>query len=314
MSRDLQCLSRYPRRSACLPMRTSIRCHCCSRAPGSRLRTSTMSGCTGKPFCTVRPSIGHGRSATAQSCARATGIAVVNDFRSADVAAGGQGAPFAPLYHLVLSRNEKRPVAVVNIGGVGNVTYIGANDEVIAFDTGPGNAALDDWAFAHTGIRADMDGRLARAGRVDETRLAELLNHPMFSIPPPKSLDRFDFPMTAVDGLSGPDGAATLTAFTAASIARAREHLPASTERMDYLWRRTAQSRADGRTQTPAWWDGQIRRGCRLARRFHRGRSVRLSRCAQCQRTAAHSALDNRRPLPDARRPIASSIEKSALV
>jgi anhydro-N-acetylmuramic acid kinase len=163
--------------------------------------------------------------------ARATGIAVVNDFRSADVAAGGQGAPFAPLYHLVLSRNEKRPVAVVNIGGVGNVTYVGANDELIAFDTGPGNAALDDWAFAHTGIRADMDGRLARAGRVDETRLAELLNHPMFSVPPPKSLDRFDFPMTAVDGLSGPDGAATLTAFTAASIARAREHLPQAPER-----------------------------------------------------------------------------------
>jgi anhydro-N-acetylmuramic acid kinase len=76
-----------------------------------------------------------------------------------------------------------------------------------------------------------MDGRLARAGRVDETRLAELLNHPMFSVPPPKSLDRFDFPMTAVDGLSGPDGAATLTAFTAASIARAREHLPQAPER-----------------------------------------------------------------------------------
>jgi anhydro-N-acetylmuramic acid kinase len=158
--------------------------------------------------------------------ARATGITVVNDFRSADVAAGGQGAPFAPLYHLVLSRNQKRPIAVVNIGGVANVTYAGANDEVIAFDTGPGNAALDDWAFAHTGVRADIDGRLARAGRVDEARLADMLKHPMFSVPPPKSLDRFDFPMTAVNGLSGPDGAATLTAFTAASIARAREHFP----------------------------------------------------------------------------------------
>jgi anhydro-N-acetylmuramic acid kinase len=158
--------------------------------------------------------------------ARATGIAVVNDFRSADVAAGGQGAPFAPLYHVVLARNEKRPLVVVNIGGVANVTYIGAGDAVIAFDTGPGNAALDDWAFAHTGIRADMDGRLARAGRADEARLAAMLTHPIFSIPPPKSLDRFDFPMTAVDGLSGPDGAATLTAFTAASIARAREHFP----------------------------------------------------------------------------------------
>src|SRR5262245_5233843 len=158
--------------------------------------------------------------------ARATGIAVVNDFRSADVAAGGQGAPFAPLYHLVRSRSEVRPLAVVNIGGVANVTYIGADDAIIAFDTAPGNAALDDWAFAHTGVRVDTDGLLARSGRVDEARLAEMLAHPMFLVPPPKSLDRFDFPMAAVDGLSAADGAATLTAFTAASIARAREPFP----------------------------------------------------------------------------------------
>ena len=158
--------------------------------------------------------------------ARATGIAVVNDFRSADVAAGGQGAPFVPLYHRVLARAKERPLVVVNIGGVANVTYVGADDTVIAFDTGPGNAALDDWAFAHTGVRYDVNGGLARKGRVNEARLARMLDHPMFAIPPPKSLDRFDFPASAVDGLSGPDGAATLTAFTAASIARAREHFP----------------------------------------------------------------------------------------
>jgi anhydro-N-acetylmuramic acid kinase len=158
--------------------------------------------------------------------ARATGIAVVNDFRSKDVAAGGQGAPFVPLYHRVLARSRERPLVVVNIGGVANVTYVGADDSVIAFDTGPGNAALDDWAFAHTGERFDTDGRLARKGRVDEKRLARMLDHPMFAVPPPKSLDRFDFPASAADGLSGPDGAATLTAFTAASIARAREHFP----------------------------------------------------------------------------------------
>jgi anhydro-N-acetylmuramic acid kinase len=160
--------------------------------------------------------------------ARATGIAVVNDFRSADVTAGGQGAPFAPLYHLVRSRNELRPLAVVNIGGVANVTYIGADDAIVAFDTGPGNAALDDWAFANTGVRVDIDGSLARSGRVDEARLAAMLAHPMFLVPPPKSLDRFDFPMAAVDGLAAADGAATLTAFTAASIALAREHFPAA--------------------------------------------------------------------------------------
>jgi anhydro-N-acetylmuramic acid kinase len=158
--------------------------------------------------------------------AKSTGIAVVNDFRSADVAAGGQGAPFVPLYHRVLAKDRERPVVVVNIGGVANVTYVGAKDEVIAFDTGPGNAAIDDWAHAHTGERMDTDGRLARVGYVDEKRLAAMLDHPMFNVPPPKSLDRFDFPMTAVEGLSGADGAATLTAFTAAAIARAREHFP----------------------------------------------------------------------------------------
>jgi anhydro-N-acetylmuramic acid kinase len=160
--------------------------------------------------------------------ASATGIAVVNDFRSADVAAGGQGAPFVPLYHLVLARKQKRPLVVVNIGGVANVTYVGADDHVIAFDTGPGNAALDDWVYAQTGERYDADGRMARAGTIDTARLAAMLDNPIFKRPPPKSLDRFDFPMTAVEGLSGPDGAATLTAFTAESIARARAHFPQS--------------------------------------------------------------------------------------
>ncbi len=158
--------------------------------------------------------------------AQATGIAVVNEFRLADVAAGGQGAPFVPLYHLVLARDMERPLAVVNIGGVANVTYIGLKDEIIAFDTGPGNAALDDWALKHTGEALDRDGRLARSGTVNEAVLAFMLDHPVFLRPPPKSLDRFDFPMAAVEGLSAADGAATLTAFTAAAIARAREHLP----------------------------------------------------------------------------------------
>jgi anhydro-N-acetylmuramic acid kinase len=158
--------------------------------------------------------------------ARLTGIAVVNHFRDADVAAGGQGAPFVPLYHQVLTRDLARPVVVVNIGGVANVTYVADNGELIAFDTGPGNAAIDDWAFAHTGEPVDRDGKLARAGRIDEGRLARMLGHPAFTLPPPKSLDRLDFPMSAGTGLSAADGAATLTAFTAAAIARAQEHLP----------------------------------------------------------------------------------------
>lgn len=158
--------------------------------------------------------------------ARATGIPVVNEFRLADVAAGGQGAPFVPLYHLVRAKGIERPLAVVNIGGVANVTYIGPKGELIAFDTGPGNAALDDWALKHTGEAVDRDGKLARAGEVNEMVLAFLLDHPVFLKPPPKSLDRFDFPMTVAEGLSPEEGAATLTAFTAAAIARANEHLP----------------------------------------------------------------------------------------
>jgi anhydro-N-acetylmuramic acid kinase len=114
----------------------------------------------------------------------------------------------------------------VNIGGVANVTFVGEGSELIAFDTGPGNAALDDWALAHTGEPVDKDGKLARAGTVDQAVLATMLDNPAFARTPPKSLDRLDFPLDPVTGLSPADGAATLTAFTAAAIARAAEHFP----------------------------------------------------------------------------------------
>ena len=159
--------------------------------------------------------------------AAATGLDVVNDFRSADVASGGQGAPFAPLYHLALAGALERPLAVLNLGGVGNVTYVGSagTDDICAFDTGPGNAMIDDWVLRHTGRSCDEDGRLAAAGRIDADRLDRLLAHPYFDLEPPKSLDRNDFPMDPVDGLSLEDGAATLSAFTARSVARGLEHL-----------------------------------------------------------------------------------------
>ncbi len=160
--------------------------------------------------------------------ARMTGIPVVNDFRSADVKAGGQGAPLVPLYHAALVREATSlipPVAMINIGGVANATYIG-RDTILAFDTGPGNAAIDDWAHRHTGKPVDQDGELARRGRVDDRVLMAMLDHPFFAQTPPKSLDRMDFATDAVEHLSPEDGAATLTAFTAASIARAREHFP----------------------------------------------------------------------------------------
>ncbi|WP_454017967.1 anhydro-N-acetylmuramic acid kinase [Azospirillum sp. Marseille-Q6669] len=159
--------------------------------------------------------------------ARATGIAVVNDFRTADVAAGGQGAPLVPLFHRALADALPRPLAVLNIGGVANVTWIGAGeDAVIACDTGPGNALVDDWVLSGQGARYDSGGALAARGNVDEGALAALLAHPYFDLPAPKSLDRDAFDPAPVRGLSLEDGAATLTAFTAASVARIVPHLP----------------------------------------------------------------------------------------
>ena len=160
--------------------------------------------------------------------ARMTGISVVGDFRSADVLAGGEGAPLVPLYHAALvgaAAGLRPPVAVVNIGGVANVTYVG-RDAILAFDTGPGNAPIDDWALTHTGRPVDEGGVLARGGKIDEAALDEMLAHGFFARVPPKSLDRMDFGTERVTHLSPADGAATLTAFTAASIARARAHFP----------------------------------------------------------------------------------------
>lgn len=157
--------------------------------------------------------------------ARETGIAVAYDFRSADVAAGGEGAPLVPVYHAALARALPRPLAVLNIGGVANVTWIGADGGLVAFDTGPGNGPLDDWTRRHTGQAFDRDGVLARSGRVDAGVLGRLMAHPYLARPAPKSLDRLDFSRAlAVSGLSAltaPDGAATLAAFTAAAIAAA---------------------------------------------------------------------------------------------
>jgi len=164
--------------------------------------------------------------------AELTGIDTVSDFRSADVAAGGQGAPFVPLYHQALAEQLPRPLAVLNIGGVANVSFIGEDaDSLLAFDTGPGNALIDDWALRHTGKPVDEDGRLAASGRVDQTALARLISHAYFRLPAPKSLDRDAFDPGAVAHLSPADGAATLVAFTAASIAHARRALPQAPRR-----------------------------------------------------------------------------------
>jgi anhydro-N-acetylmuramic acid kinase len=184
----------------------------------------------------------------AAQLARETGVPVAHDFRSADVAAGGEGAPLAPIYHAALARDLPRPLAVLNIGGVANVTWIGEagsgeggsgeggsgeagteaggigdNGGLLAFDTGPGNGPLDDWVMRHTGQAFDRDGALASSGMVNASVLASLMAHPYFARPAPKSLDRLDFSRalaaSGLDRLTVADGAATLVAFTAASIA-----------------------------------------------------------------------------------------------
>lgn len=166
--------------------------------------------------------------------ARQTGIDVVHDFRSADVAAGGEGAPLAPVYHAALAAALERPLAVLNVGGVANVTWIDgppSAPNLIAFDTGPGNALVDDWVRRHDGRLYDAEGALAASGEVDEDVLARLLDHDYFDRRPPKSLDRDAFSTAPVAKLSAPDGAATLTAFTARAVARAVAHFPAPPKR-----------------------------------------------------------------------------------
>jgi anhydro-N-acetylmuramic acid kinase len=157
--------------------------------------------------------------------AETVGIDVVNDFRRADMEAGGQGAPLAPLYHQALATDLPQPLAVLNLGGVGNVTYVDGS-VVMAFDTGPGNALMDDWALKHTGKAWDENGKLAASGKADDKTLLQLLAHPYFRKRPPKSLDRNDFKFDAAAGLTPADGMATLAAFTAKAVARARDHLP----------------------------------------------------------------------------------------
>jgi anhydro-N-acetylmuramic acid kinase len=163
-----------------------------------------------------------------QRLADLTGIKVVYDFRANDVAQGGQGAPFVPAYHRALARASELalPAAIVNIGGVANVTWIGPDGELIAFDTGPGNALIDDWMRQKTGDSRDENGALAAQGQADSKRLEAMLRHPYFLRKPPKSLDRNAFPLSAMEGLSPADGAATLTGFTAASLVMAIAHFP----------------------------------------------------------------------------------------
>jgi len=175
--------------------------------------------------------------------AHALGVPVVWDFRSADMELGGQGAPLAPFYHFALAHHigAREPLVFLNLGGVGNVTWVDPaqpSPEVpgalLAFDTGPGNAALDDLMLARTGAVRDEGGALAARGTPDRAVVDALLEGRFFHRIPPKSLDRGAFARLAerVAHLGDEDAAATLAACTAATVAAAAQHYPAPPARM----------------------------------------------------------------------------------
>lgn len=186
-----------------------------------------------RPDARLTVQIGEG-----QRLADRLGIKVVADFRAADVAMGGHGAPLVPVFHRAMARRLpfSGPLAILNVGGVANVTLLDGAADPVACDTGPGNALIDDFLEARAGLSFDANGDIARRGQVDEARVRLLLDHPFFRAPPPKSLDRNEFrglvqERLGLAGLSLEDGAATLTALTAACVAAVVPLLPARPER-----------------------------------------------------------------------------------
>jgi len=166
--------------------------------------------------------------------ARLTRLAVAFDFRSADVQAGGHGAPLAPIYHAAAMRKAglSPPCAALNLGGVANVTWWGGGERLVALDVGPANGPLNEW-LEQCGLGPyDRDGGLAAQGRVSEERIAAALAHPFFGQPYPKSLDRYDFNASLVEGLSPADGAATLAALVGAALERGLALLPERPQRL----------------------------------------------------------------------------------
>ncbi|HZP69083.1 MAG TPA: anhydro-N-acetylmuramic acid kinase [Pseudolabrys sp.] len=177
-----------------------------------------------RPAAGLTVQIGDGKALAAR-----LNLPVAYDFRAADVAMGGQGAPLVPVFHQALARTLDRPhpIAVLNVGGVANVTFVDGGDP-IACDTGPGNALIDDFMRARTGAPLDRDGDQAARGCVDEGFVARVLTDPFFDRPCPKSLDRNAFALANIGlpDFSVADGAATLSALTAASVARIVRLLP----------------------------------------------------------------------------------------
>jgi len=170
----------------------------------------------------------------APSLAQALSLPVVYDFRSNDMAQGGQGAPLVPVYHRALAAHSHLtlPVCVVNIGGVANVTYIDKEGELLAFDTGPGNVLIDEWIGKKTGERMDVDGAYASAGTFCPPAVEAFISHVYFKARPPKSLDRYDFSDELVEDFSLEDGAATLVEFTVRAIQHSLNYMPSAPKSM----------------------------------------------------------------------------------
>ncbi|MBS9477889.1 anhydro-N-acetylmuramic acid kinase [Ancylobacter radicis] len=188
---------------------------------------------------TVQLGDGPALARAVQGMTTGEGATLVYDMRAADVAAGGQGAPLVPVYHRALARGlgPPKPLLVLNLGGVANVTYVDGMSDPIACDTGPANALVDDFIKARTDLPFDEDGLIASWGKVDEAAVARLMTHPFFHRPPPKSLDRNDFRAwvnehAGLDAMSTADGAATLTALSAASVDAVLPFLPARPTRL----------------------------------------------------------------------------------
>jgi anhydro-N-acetylmuramic acid kinase len=161
--------------------------------------------------------------------ATAVGIDVVGDMRVADVKAGGQGAPLLPICHRAFASDIEKPIAILNLGGVGNITWLGQEQEcanILAFDTGPANALIDDLVKARIGKAYDSDGTLARSGKPKEKMIKMWLDHEYFKKMPPKSLDRDEWNVSDVEKLKLEDAVATLAEFTVRSIVRSFEQLP----------------------------------------------------------------------------------------
>ncbi|MGI9352412.1 MAG: anhydro-N-acetylmuramic acid kinase [Rhizobiaceae bacterium] len=165
-----------------------------------------------------------------EALARITGIQTVYDMRANDMLHGGQGAPLVPVYHQAMADNlpekyrSRRPVVFVNVGGISNITYVGA--ELIAFDSGPGNALIDQWVQKHVGISHDQGGMIGAEGWIDEALLDQYLNHPFFDAPAPKSLDRNDFKLPVNVNSNIETVARTLARLSAESVFKSLEHLP----------------------------------------------------------------------------------------